>query len=187
MSFGYTFSAISLSSEEYEPDLYFLYITDSEDERLDYLLTENKKIVFFTDQAFIKYIHKKLGYKILRKNLYDEINLVCQVGKTINLIKNGEFTEDSDILNVMNFILDTIYCIEGYIIPREKKNILYKFADYMTFSSSLTDFFREEKISREEVLESIHWGLGYIFANATIVNYQPKIDQNIDFMNLEKL
>jgi hypothetical protein len=89
------------------------------------------------------------------------IELICEIASTLYLISSQEEDPKVDIVDGLNIIFDLISAT-GWKMKEADKQLLFAFADHMTFSKDITTFFEGKDFTREDLTHSILWCVGSI-------------------------
>lgn len=155
----------SINSNTKKPDVYTLFFPGEIDKPI---LIENY-IIFFSNPD--------LATKAI--NLCDNnsenfipptggIDAVCEIALALYYIENKDIDPNATIIYCLNTILDLINAIK-FPIPAEYRQMLYNFADHLTFSQEITLFLKENNISRNELMNILLWCIGVIVAKSKLV------------------
>ena len=150
-----------INPEREDPEIYTLIAHRDKDRPL----VVDNQIVFFTrPELAIKALEladpniKKLGPPP------KDVDLVCDLAETLYLIDSKDIDPSATIINFLNTLFDLVAAIDTPI-PSEYKQVLYSFADHLTFNRGYGKFLTQQKISRSMIINAIYWCVGAVFCN----------------------
>jgi hypothetical protein len=147
------------------PDLYTIIVYNGKDSPI----TIDRQIAFISRPE-----HATKLYKLFNKRLKalgpapTEVDLVCDIPATLNIIRRKNRDGKATILNCLNTMFDLLAAVKVQM-PGECKSLLYNLADHLTFNREFGDFITEQNISRESITYAILWCVGALAVNAKIV------------------
>jgi hypothetical protein len=95
----------------------------------------------------------------------EDPDLICDVAESLRLIAAENRDPSATILNFLNVLLDMV-AATNVPLPPGHKRALWSFADHLTFQREYGDFFRETKVTRDDVERAVLWGLNTVMAHA---------------------
>ena len=143
--------------------LYTLMAYGDEEDRP--IMDENK-IIFFDapEMADIALSHADNNMKHLGPPP-KEVALVCNIPKTIHLVREGTIDPQSIILDCLNTLFDMINSL-NLEVRDDYKKLLYPFADYLTFHHEFATCIDEREIDHAAIKDSINWCMAVIFSRS---------------------
>ncbi|MEM7514423.1 MAG: hypothetical protein AAF388_26080 [Bacteroidota bacterium] len=162
----YFFIGLRIHEENPDPEYYILVFVGGEK---DAPLTDDGKFLLFREGPFRKYVQENFGINILPKEFVEEIGMVCELGSSLDLLRNYSYDNSAEILNTLNTLLDVIECLR---LPMDKQafRILEKLADHLTFSREYGEsYFNKDEMTRKENIDAYVSLMGWIFLNSKIV------------------
>jgi hypothetical protein len=154
---------ILLTQLEHDLKVYLLFLKGATDKPF----IKNNKLCFFTKNRIIEKL-SVMGITILPHDFDDEIELTCDINKVLRLITLNSIDKDATLINFMNIFFDIINAL-NIVIPNEYKNVLYLIADHLTFNRRFGSFLKQNKLSREDIINAIYWLNGAIISNSQFV------------------
>ncbi|HLJ10737.1 MAG TPA: hypothetical protein VKU82_06090 [Planctomycetaceae bacterium] len=94
-----------------------------------------------------------------------DADLVCNFPEAFSLIRGADRDESNIILPVVNYSLDLVNATQSWM-PSTMRKQLESFADHLTFSGAIAEYFQQSGATREETIDAIFWSLGCVIANA---------------------
>jgi hypothetical protein len=153
-----------IDSERIEPQFYILYV-DSE-RPID---LNGYPIIFFDRNNASKALKESnCGCEHLPFHSLDEYTYI-DIAQAIYEIGICSKTENANILNSLNMILDFVAFLPQDRQHRNSLEIINRAADYFTLSKDINEFFELTKISRIELVQSIEWVIGAIVLYAKFI------------------
>jgi hypothetical protein len=158
---GLTFNELELN-----PNLFVLIKTGD----IESPIVENGKILLFNEDALRKYLLKEYELFYLKEELCDELDIVLDIPILVKRIKSTKKDVKSIILDSLNILFD----LTKHLYKGKRKNpnvsVFYSFSDHITFEKEFAEsYFKENGVDRDELLNSIYWLVGLLFANSKMV------------------
>lgn len=100
-------------------------------------------------------------------------SLVCDVAEMLDIIGNRNTDESSVILNCINTMLDLLDPGKTPIPPGYKQ-LLFSFADHLTFDREFASFLNRNNIEREKIISAITWCVGAIVVRARFLSTRER-------------
>jgi hypothetical protein len=131
-----------------------------------------------TDHQFILFGHRDLlpkaaslgGLSEKTNQLQSlELEVVYDLAAALYLIENSTVDDSAVIINCLNFFFDVVKLAKAQM-PSTYRNKLTGFADHLTFSKSLNDYFSKTDVQRSEIIDGVLWCLGCLFSHARILH-----------------
>lgn len=97
-----------------------------------------------------------------------KVDLICDVAEALYLITAEDIDTSATIINFLNILFDLVRATK-LSMPANYKNILYSFADHLTFSQEFKRFLEEKKITRGEIRDAILWSIGTIMVKTKML------------------
>lgn len=97
-----------------------------------------------------------------------EVALVCDIAETLHLIRYKDIDESATILNCLNTVFDLVKAIL-LPLPNDYKQVLYSFADHLTFEQEFASFFTQNEIQRSMIENAILWCMGAVMSKAKLL------------------
>ena len=143
-----------------EPDLYTLMAYGDNDRAI----TKNGKIIFFNNISLANKALRDANDENIKKLGLppQELALLCDIPNMLHLIEYNNVDNSSVILNCLNTMFDLIKSIDQSL-PFDYKNILYNFADFLTFRQEYSIFLKNNIGSRKKLGKAITWCVDTIF------------------------
>jgi len=148
------------------PNIYSLFIYGDQDIPV---IAEGQILLFVKPELVFRAFElgdaniKRLGPPV--QNVY----LVCDIVEALNLIKNEPLDTSAVILNCLNTMFDLVQA-SGIRMPSEYRQILYEFADHLTFEREYESYIIQKNIQRESIVDAILWCIGAIVTRARILS-----------------
>lgn len=132
-------------------------------------LTIGKDLAFFTKPGQAKKAFKLFSKEIRRSfPVPAEPALIVDLAAVLFLIENETFDDSAVILNCLNTIFDLLPSA-GKKLSEERKNLLWKFADHLTFEKEFGQYLAANSISRESIIDALTWCVGAIVTKSKIL------------------
>jgi hypothetical protein len=154
-----------IHSDSETPEFYTLFTYGE----VDAALRVDKDLAFFTvleqkQQAF------ELFSEEIKQNFSvpDEVDLVADVTATLNLFENKTSDDSAVILNCLNTIFDLLQSADIQLSD-ERKNLLWKFADHLTFEKGFGQYLTSNSIGRESITDALSWCIGVIVTRSIVL------------------
>lgn len=153
-----------------EPELYILMICGDK----DYPVMLEDYIIFFARPILgIKAMQLSSNIdlqKILLKTMNDvaDVDLVVDIAEVLYLISHENVDNKATIINCLNTLFDLVLCT-GIPMPSNYKEVLYNFADHLTFNQEFSSFLEQHSISRSWVRDAILWCMGAAVAKSKLL------------------
>ena len=148
---------------EGEPDLYTLYID------ADRPLVSARSIVFFANPKMAATALARdddLGVRTL--SAPDDVEIVYDVPMALYRLASEDVDEGGDVVNLLNVMFDLLKASEiPWIAAIE--DVLYPFADHLTFSTEFGAYLEAEAGRRQAVIDAILWSIGAIATHSTML------------------
>lgn len=133
-------------------------------------IMEDNSILFFAKLKKISEIVENGLFEtkglVLSSN---KVSLVCDLKEALRLIENEEIDDSAIIINSLNMIFDFVKSTR-ISFPCQYKEILFSFADHLTFERNISTFFEKTNFSRTLVLDGLLWCVGAILSKSTIIS-----------------
>jgi hypothetical protein len=162
---GISLVGFRLSPDSENPDWYTLFTYGEE----DIPIRDNDRLVFFKSVDLIDRAYAMFDNSI--KRLYpppSEIDLVCDVADMLYVVNHQDSDGSATILNGLNTIFDLLKAIR-MSLPAEYKDILYRFADHLTFNREFGAYLSQNAVTRQAITNAILWAIGAITVRSRIV------------------
>jgi hypothetical protein len=130
-------------------------------------LTIDGYIVFFNKIDVLSKFLEISAPEVLQNLDISEFEVV-DIATALYLINKEKIDNSSVIVDSINIIIDLVKAAR-YPIPDEYKLVLYKTADYFTFSKEISTFFETSNITRIQLLDIITWCVGVIVVKSKIL------------------
>jgi hypothetical protein len=126
------------------------------------LMCEDRYILAFTSIDSLKAFCKEKIEELNTDSL--NIELICEIASILYLISSQQEDSEVDIIHGLNIIFDLISATDQEI-KGANKHLLFSFADHMTFTKDIADFFEGKDFTREDLIDSIVWCVGLIMTS----------------------
>lgn len=152
-----------LDREVDEASVYAIYVN------CDRPVMDDDLIVFFTrPEDAIDYLENsglRDGAEQIRK---DGVATVFDVPMTMYLASQGSLDEHCDIIDLLNVLFDFEKAVD-YRVPEQYSRPLKDFADHMTFSKSVSEFFEQTEVTRKTIVDGLLLYIGNTVSVARII------------------
>ena len=162
---GISLIGFRINPDDKAPEFYTLFTYGE----VDTALMVNKDLAFFAtleqkQQAF------ELFSEEIRQNFSvpDEVDLIADIATTLYLIGNETFDDSAVILNCLNTTFDLLQSA-NIQLSDERKHLLWKFADHLTFEKEFGQYLSSNSISRESIIDALTWCIGAIATRSKIL------------------
>ena len=168
---GVSLIAFRINPDSEAPEFYTLLVSREKDTAL----MVDDDLAFF-----IEFEHKQQAFELLEEQIKqdfpvpDEVDLVADLAATLYLIENETLDDSAIILNCLNTIFDLLYTINTNLSD-ERKNLLWKFADHLTFEKEFGQYLISNSISRESLIDALIWCLGAIASRSKVLFYKENV------------
>ena len=162
---GISLVGFRLSPESENPDWYTLFTYGQK----DIPVKDNDQVVFFKSLDLVDRAYALFDDNI--KGLFPpplELDLICDVAEILYIINNEDRDESATIVNGLNTIFDLLKATQMNL-PSEYKEILYRFADHLTFNREFAAYLNQNAVTREAITNAIIWGIGAITIRSRIL------------------
>jgi hypothetical protein len=140
---------------ERDCDFYTLYV-DSE-RPID---CDGYPIIFFTPKDSSKALAlSNCGCDHLPLPTFGEYAYI-DIAQTIYEIGEFDKTDNTNILDSINMILDFVSMLHENRIQREYKKLMRDAANHFTFSYEIDSFFKESGTKRVKLVQALEWAIG---------------------------
>jgi hypothetical protein len=155
-----------INPDSEEPEFYTLLDRSGDKDRA---LTVDSDLIFFA-----KLEQKQQAFNLFREEIKkgcavpDEIDLVADLAGALYLIENEGLDDSAIILNLLNTIFDLLYSVDIQLSD-DKKSLLWKFADHLTFEKEFKQYLSSNSINRQSISDAILWSVGAIVSSSKIL------------------
>jgi hypothetical protein len=162
---GLSLVGFRINPAGHAPDLYTIIVYDGTDSPI----IIDRQIAFISRPE-----HAAKLYRLCDKRLKNlgppptEVDLICDVPATLNIIGRKNRDNKAVILNCLNTTFDLLGAVKVQM-PDEYKSVLYDLADHLTFNRDFGDFLTKQGMSRESITHAILWCVGAVTVNARIM------------------
>lgn len=127
-------------------------------------ITDHNKLVAFHNLSDASGILQAKGFE---PQTFDTDDIfVCDVFETLHLIKYGNNDDNAVIINLLNVLSDVLIATNVHVTERYRA-LLIAFADHLTFSKNLDEYFTNNNILRVEILDGVIWCMGALLCAMT--------------------
>ena len=145
------------------PDLYTLYL-DAERP-----VATAGSIIFISDPALAGAALARDDDPAVRDMaIPDQVEIVYDVPMALYLIASENVDRDAIVVNVLNVLFDLLKAT-GVPWIASVKDVLYPFADHLTFSQEFGTYLDAVSGRRQEVVNAVLWGIGAVASHATVL------------------
>ncbi len=145
-------------------NLYTFFLSDETNFPIS---TDDKKVILFEKNIFLKVAEKHHFYEP-QKTFEENIDLFCDIKKTINIINCANKDTNTDIVDNINILTDIIDFLQ-IELPIKWKQKLYALLDFLTFDENIGEYF-EHNEHKADIISSVYWLQETILNNSIIVN-----------------
>ncbi|PRY02749.1 hypothetical protein CLV24_1472 [Pontibacter ummariensis] len=157
---------VQIDIEIEEPEFYFIIIPDE----IDKVLLRRKKILMFNKKELCSFLLEDYNIKIenIDSGFINELDFVYKIRDVIDLVKNEGIDRQTVVIDSLNILFDVITSID-IEIPQPYKEILYDFADFLTFDTNISKGLKQVKYSSIDIIDAVYWLNGCMFSNSTFI------------------
>lgn len=129
---------------------------------------------------FIEFEQKQQAFELLDKQIRqdfpvpNEVDLVADLATTLYLIENETLDDSAIILDCLNTIFDLLHTLNKNLSD-ERKNLLWKFADHLTFEKDFGQYLISNSISRDSLIDALIWCVGAIVSKSKVLFYKENM------------
>lgn len=157
----YWINKVVPNHSEINVELFLIFFTGETDRPL----VVNNRVCFFSREVFLEMLNN-IGISISSKKLDIEIDYLVDMNKVLKLISFNSLDRDATLVISINTLLDMFYPL-NIKLPNEYKHVLYSFANHLSFNKRYGSFFKENDISRIDLVNAITWLSGTILLNSS--------------------
>lgn len=140
------------------------------DVNTDRVITTGTAFIFFTDQTKVQdaIALDRDAKHLLTLRLPTELDSIQNLHTVIDRIAHADYDPDATIVNGINLLTDFLNVLW---IPKHPDlvDILWEFADHLTFEREYGSFLNAVPDRRQRVLDCMHWIVGSILSRSIIV------------------
>lgn len=141
----------------------------------------DNKLLFFNEPGLCSSVIELASDKIKQLGPPPEnIALIYDIPRMLEIVSLEDHDELTITLNCLNIFFDLLATLK-IEIPTKYKNILYSFADHLTFDSEFNLFLKEHHIDRLTLSNAIIWCAKNIFSNCKFQSSRDSVHEQLPF------